>query len=254
MLRRKSILIPGVIALILAIGLVMWSASRNSAPEFLAGLSQNAYDDFVRAGNPMAGFPDELMQDFMRTNHVTLDLLRRGLGKRFEAPAETYSMETFGAIVMPNMALFKRLGQTLKAAGKNAEEEAKFAEAASIYLDLIQFGQKAQAGPVIFCLIGLAVEDMGLRGLQNLESNLNGSERAQVASKLEQLVAERLSFEEILKRERYFGRRNSPTPFHYLISVRMSRPAIQSAHAKYDRQVKAERDFIAKLRSEAKQP
>ena len=252
MLRKKSVLIIGVIVALVLAGLVMWSASRNAAPAFLAGLSQNGYDDFVKAGNSLSILPtaNKVPKDSVHTNPRMLEIFRAGLKKKFEAPAETYRMETMASRVMPNMALLKQLAQAVKAEGENLEDQGRFGEAAWIYVELIEYGQKVQAGPVIFCLVGLALEDMGLKALQGIETKLKDLERAQVVSRLEQLAAERISFEDVIKRERYFGRRNSLTPFHYLIALRMSRPAMDNARAKHDREVKAERDFIAKLKTD----
>jgi len=239
----------------LLVAMVAWSATKKGPPPFLAGLKQNAYDDFIKAGNSLIGtFEDaDDPKAFIRTNQPAFNAFRAGLPRRFEAPVETYDLQTFSALVMPKLALLKRLGQTIKAEGKLAEDSKNYTDAARIYLELIDFGQKIQAGPVIFLLVGLAVEDMGLKSLQSMENRLKEPDRAQIAQRLAKLAADRISFEEVMRRERYFGRRNSPTPFHYLISLRMTRAAIDKARSKYNTVVKSEKQLVEQLK-EANRP
>jgi hypothetical protein len=246
MLRKKWVLvIGGALAVLLLASLITWSTAKRSAPPFLAGLTQNSYDDFVKAGKLLIGtVEDGDLETFVRTNRPALDTVRAGLKKRFEAPAETYDMQAFANLVMPNMSYLKQLGKAIKAEGTLAEDSGKYTEASTIYLDLIECGQKIQAGPLIFLLMGLAVEDMGHKSLQGIEKHLKEPDRQEIATRLSKLAENRIPFEEILARERFFARRNSPTPFHYLFFARMMKAGIDSAERKYDTMVKAEQQLL----------
>jgi hypothetical protein len=257
MLRKKAVLvIAATIGIALVIVLALWSRTRTSAPPFLADVKQNAYDDFVRATKLLIGTTDQAedLGEFLRLNRPALDLLRQGLRQKFEAPAETYDLQTFASLVIPNMGSLKPLAHALKAEGQHAEDAGNYRKAAAIYLELIQFGQKIQAGPTIFVLHGLSAEDLGFKALQKIEPKLESADRIKAAAELERLNKTRISFEEVVKRERYFMRRSSPTPFHYFMGLRMTQSAIDSAAKKYERQVKWELEFAEKLRKGATEP
>src|SRR5262245_47399933 len=124
MLRKKWVLIlGGLLVVLLVASFLGWSATKKGPPPFLKGISQNGYDDFVKAGNLLIGnIEDADSEAFMRTNQPALNAFREGLRQPFEAPAETYDLQTLASLIMPNLAVLKRLGQTIKAEGKLAED------------------------------------------------------------------------------------------------------------------------------------
>src|SRR6187551_1805013 len=96
--RKKWVLvIVGALAVLLLASLIAWSTAKRSAPPFLAGMTQNSYDDFVKATKLLTGNPADAadLESFIRTNQPALDTFRAGLKKRFEAPAETYDLQAF---------------------------------------------------------------------------------------------------------------------------------------------------------------
>lgn len=247
--RRVIVTIAGLLTLLLIVALGQWSQTKRGTPPFLEGITPNAYDEFIRSIQMLQGTPQEgNPAEFVKTNEPALAAFRRGMKQKFEAPIETYNQQTLAATVMPNLAGLKALGLAVKAEGNAAQEEKDFTRAASIYLELMEYGQKIQHGPVIFLLVGLAVENQGFFGLQTLETKLAENEKKEVAARLEQLAAERITFEEVLTRERYFARRASPTPLHYLIGVRQSRAALEKSRSKHETMLRQQQEFIAKLK------
>ena len=114
-----------------------------------------------------------------------------------------------------------------------AEQNGDYASAARSYVDIIRLGQTIQAGPLIFMLVGVSIERIGVEALTELEPNLGGETRSQIAGTLKQLNETRLPFERVEMRERYFIRRGSPTPIHYLLFTRHVRAAMDRGKQKH---------------------
>ena len=250
-MNRRKVIAAVVVCLVLAIGMIVWSGSRKSDPDFALKAKPNAYDDFTKAGKMLMGSPMPAGKDeaFVARNKPALDAFRFGLKKRFEAPLETYDLQTFSNLVLPNMGAFRNLAQAVKAEAEAAVLAGNYPQAASIYLEIIQFGEKIEAGPLVFLLSGLSVEDIGRKGLEGLQAQLSGMDRAAAAEKLKDLQTERITFEQVQKRETYFGRRNSLTPIHYIVGRRLARGAIESARLKYKKALDTQAALIEKLGS-----
>ena len=92
---------------------------------------------------------------------------------------------------------------------------------------------KLKAGPLIFMLIGVSIERIGVEALEQLEPKLVNPARSQIASTLKELNEVRVPFEEVEWRERYLRRRASPTPIHSLIFTRHVRAAIEKGKQKH---------------------
>jgi hypothetical protein len=119
-----------------------------------------------------------------------------------------------------------------------AEQRGKYDEAATVYLDIIRFGQKVETGPIIFMLVGASIEQIGFRGLDQIRDRITSPERSKASAQLKVLNQNRISFEQVMERERYFARRNASTPLHYFVGVFQSRAPIQKAKAKYEKHLR----------------
>ena len=259
MLRKRAALIF-LVALVLFIfgAMLLWTATVKNEPPFLK--NAHGYGQVVAATklltndpypdprvNPGGNPPD--LAGFVSGNRAALNRLREALRLRIEAPAETYDTKTLPT-VFGAAAQITRLAQTMKYEGRLAESEGRHSDAADIYLEVMRFGQKMQAGPMLFLLNGLSIEGLGHQSLKLLESNLKGPDRARVTAELEKLNASRIEFDEIIRRERYFARRNTPTPLHYFFAVYKQRGTIRDVRRKCDNFSKSVQELADKYKAQ----
>lgn len=232
---RKRI-VAGAITLTVFLGIaLLWSAA-STEPLFLRGLEANGYESFVRASKLVERVDTPTNTGefgaYLASNRPAFQAVREGLKLRSELPARFYERHDLG---MDVLASFKALGRGMRIEGQHAEAQSRYSDAANTYLDVIRFGQKVEAGPLIHLLLGLSLEALGLRDLERIEPHLNAAERARVAAELKALHSARLPFEEILDRERYFMRRNSATPFHYFMGLYMTKAPVAKARSKHEK-------------------
>jgi hypothetical protein len=134
-----------------------------------------------------------------------LKLARAGLGRECRVPLD--SSLTNGAHLQ-DLAAFKRLAQTFAAEGKLAQLEERPGDAARSYLDTIRLGHEATRGGVtIHSLVGLAIEAIGLSGLEPLVPKLDAKQCRESAAALEGIEARREPLETIRKQEQQWARR-----------------------------------------------
>jgi len=233
--RKLTVWLVAVMGAIFVVGLVAWAKTKGEVP-FTKGLEKNGYETFFLAGTHLVSDgqtvqPDDYAASVMR-NRKALALVREGLKLRAELPADSYEQRD---LALGKVGGFKGLANAMKVEAQYAELQGKQGEAANSYLDIIRFGQKVEAGLLIHFLVGLSVESIGLRGLEGLEPNLQGAERARVAAELLALRESRLPFREVLERERYYMRRNSATPLHYFVGLYMTKAAIAKAQGKHEK-------------------
>jgi hypothetical protein len=236
MRRRTQLIITVVILAIAALGFLIWSANRGITSPMFRHPEENAYDALIFAEKQLGDFsPDPTsakLAQSVTNNAEALRLMRAALERPFEAPESTYDNQLINA-VLGNVGRFKTLALAARCAGALAEQNGDFPSAARSYLDIIRLGQKIQAGPLIFMLIGVSIERLGVEAMEKLEPNLTGGFRAEIATTLKQLNETRLPFEEVQRREQYLRRRASPTPLHYIIFTRHVRAAMESGKQKH---------------------
>jgi hypothetical protein len=177
--------------------------------------------------------------------------MRAALEKPFEAPEAAYDVQLMNG-PLGNIGQFKTLAMAAKCEGIFAEQNGDWTAAARSYTDIIRLGQKVQAGTLIFMLIGVSIERIGVEALEKLEGNLTGTARGQIAATLKQLNEQRLPFGEVEWRERYLRRRGSPTPLHYVIFTRHVRAAIESGKAKHMQAYQSLESIASKLAQPAR--
>ena len=236
MRRKTQIMITALILAIAALGFLIWNANRGiDTPMFLDAKS-NAYDALMFAEKQLGDFspdPDSgKLAQSVTNNAEALRVMRAALEKPFEAPEATYDNQLINA-VLGNIGRFKTLALAAKCEGILAEQNGDFPSAARAYVDIIRLGQKIEAGPLIFMLIGVSVERIGVEALERIEPKLINPTRGEVAATLKQLNETRLPFGEIERRERYLRRRASPTAIHYIIFTRHVRAAMEKGNDKH---------------------
>jgi hypothetical protein len=236
-MRRKTQLVVTVVILAIgALGFLIWTANRGITSPMFRHPEANAYEALIFAQNQLGSIsPDPTSAEIAESvtnNAKALKLMRAALEKPFEAPEAVYDPRASNAM-LNNVGRFKALALAAKREGMVAEQNGDYAGAARSYMDIIRLGQSIQAGPLIFMLVGVSIERIGVEALTQLEPKLTGDTRSQTAATLKQLNETRLPFEEVEMRERYFRRRASPTPIHYLVFTRHVRAAMESGKQKH---------------------
>jgi hypothetical protein len=215
MLRREPwlIVVLGIFGLIcvLAAGLVGYWRYANQLPVYPSPTVvmpvPNAYADYVAAGRmsqavggatvqavavaprpgrtsaPQTGrsvqgyesnVPLAQVRAVVGRNRPALARLRQGFEKAYRSPPMVSLNQGF-----PEMTTYRELARVLLTEGRLAEREGRPADAVRSYLDCLRLGVDVpRGGPVIHGLVGLAVQSIGLSGMQGVVDQLDGPSAA----------------------------------------------------------------------------
>ncbi len=169
--------------------------------------SPNGYEYFVKAAQMVskeAADPGQLNEAGLRAlvsqNAEALKVARQG----FEYESRVADNNT--PDLMNTLASFKRLGWAFSAEGKLAEMEKRSGEAIRSYLDTVRLGQEfSRGGTIIFRLVGIAVENIGLQALQALAQKVDSGNCKATAVELELLDAKDPPLQETLEQESVYA-------------------------------------------------
>jgi hypothetical protein len=225
------------VAVILAVtGLLIFDAVR-PLPPIPPLPNPNAYDDFVKAGAMVSDNYDSGDENW---NTMKLGELRRLVAKNSDAlqAARTHLQEdcavplefsqNWGSRHLPELANFKRLAQAFVAEGRLAEMENRPGDAAKSYLDAIRLGHKsAHGGVLIDQLVGIAIEAIGMAGLEKLVDQLDAKTCREAAATLETLDAQEQTWKEVMLQENAWSRRTFTS-----LSYRIYRPLLSKMSVK----------------------
>jgi hypothetical protein len=232
--RAKIILL--VLLAIILLPLVLWPFIKPSPLAFLNNKAP-AYQTLRRAANSLGNLnpspsPNDLPA-YVASNAPALKILREAFNQEFGLPEEAHDQSVLTQ-ALGDVGSWKALALALKSEGLAAELSNANAEAIQSYLDLIRYGQKIECGLLIFALVGVSIERMGVDALTAIEPKINPPHRAQIAAELRALNSKRVPFTQIEEGERFILRRSSPTPLHFLILRRSVRPAIEKGKVRYN--------------------
>lgn len=175
--------------------------------------SPNGYDDFVKAGTMLASvtgdytkISGEELKAYVGTNQEPLRLLRLGLTRECKVPTED-SMEYIRGH-MTDLMPIKRVAQLLSAEGRLAEMEERLVDAARIHLENVRYGQvSANGGLIIDKLVGIAVENIGMAGLERVVDKLDVQQAREVIAILEDADARSTPASVHIARDRQWARK-----------------------------------------------
>ena len=175
--------------------------------------SPNGYDDFVKAGyllalstNYFTRMSVEELRSYVGTNQESLRLMRLGLNRECRVPVETTTVYTQEHV--EDASRIKHAAQLLSAEGWLAEMEGRHDLAAKSHLERVRLGlASSMGGLLIDRLVGVAIEDVGLTGLERTAQRLNGLACKEIIQGLEGINASADSAAEYIKRERERNRR-----------------------------------------------
>ena len=179
--------------------------------------SPNGYDDFIKAGQLLTStsgdftkMTTEELKSLISTNQEPLRLVRLGLERECRVPTED-SM-AYCQSHINDLPSVKRVAQLLSAEGRLAEVEERLDEAAKIHMEVMLLGQtSAHGGLVVDKLVGVAVENIGLVGLERIAHRLNAPSCRKAISSLEEIDARADSAAVYIKRDRQWGRKATGT-------------------------------------------
>jgi hypothetical protein len=232
---RKAFLLLACLALFLFGAMGVWFAGKRGTPDFLRTPAP-AYESLLRAsarlGDNSPNPNTNRLASYVESNAEALKTLRAALTQRFEAPAAAYDQRTLDRVLSEFPV--KALALTLRTEGRAAELNGKIVDAARSYVDIIHLGTKVASGPVIFSMIGLGIERLGIEALQELEPRLPSPARNEIAAKLRTINDDRINFTVVEERERHFRQQNSPSPLHFMFFSRQLRQGVESARHKHE--------------------
>lgn len=253
-MRRKSIIL--IVGLVVFVGsaLFLWSRGKASTPKFLTTPAP-AYETLVQASRALGDNRGDQgtneLAEYVEANAPAMKMVREALTQKFEAPMAAYDVATMGNI-MPELGSFKSLALALRNEGVYRETQTNYSQAAETYVDVIRLGSKVESGTIIFALVGIAIERIGIDALERIEHEIQAPVRQQIAAKLREINSQRIPFAGIAERERVVLRRNAPTPIHVLILSRFNRAGISKAESKYEQAWQALDALASKLEQPAK--
>jgi hypothetical protein len=210
-IKGRRLWLMGAFVTALMLAWLVWPESKSASAPPLP--SPNGYDDFMKAGRLLASISfdhtkmlaDEL-RAYVGTNQEPRRLVRLGLERECQVPTEDST--AYIQSHLPALSSVKALAQLLSAEGRLAEAEERYDAAAKIHLEVIHFGQAAaRGGLIIDKLVGVAIENIGLTGLERMFSHLNAESGRATLRALEELDARADSAAEYLRRDREWARK-----------------------------------------------
>ncbi len=226
-----------------ALVLVYWLWPNPPAAPATPLPSPNGYDDFVKAGSLLFSISEDYRQmskedlrSYVTTNQEPLRLVRLGLTRECQAPVD-YSMDYMQRQTHALLSI-KRLSQLLSAEGRLAEAEERFVDAARVHLDNVRFGHlSANGGLMIEKLLGVAVENLGLGGLERIIGKLDTRQVREIIQVLEDIDERVLSASVFIASDRQWARKTVGL-FHWLEEW-MMRKTIAATGQKFTAKVQA---------------
>lgn len=171
--------------------------------------SPNGYDDLLKASESVtqsAGDYFELdrdgLRDWLAANAEPLRLVRAGLARQCVIPMDSTPTN------MNRLGAMKMLAQLLRAEGRLREMDNRPGDAARSYMDAIRFGNEMSRGGILITrLVGIACEAIGCRALAEVVPRVGPEDARIVLQDLEKFDANRVTWEEVRRNEKYYARR-----------------------------------------------
>jgi hypothetical protein len=219
MLKNRATLLAAVSIALMIIALFLWSITRPpTAPDFLANRTQG-YERILDAVSQLpadSNAPNETnIAATVAKNQKAIEAYNRVASEKMEAPPRFYNASTMGTDFM----LFKRFAHALLLKAKLAEQEQRWSDATELALETIRFGQNVERGPLINFLVGISIEGMAIKRLEQLLPNLPETNITKILPELSALNQSRIPFHEVVLRERYFAAKNTTNIFQTLQSA-----------------------------------
>jgi hypothetical protein len=238
--------------------LLFWNAEP--PPPIVPMPIPNGYDDLVKAAGMTStnswnyeAMNEAQLREIVSANAQALSLARAGLSNECRVPIR-FSLP-YPDRHLSELAGLRRLAQAFMAEGRFAEKQGRIGDAARSYLDLIRLGgNSARGGVLIDAMVGVAIENLGLAGLQNMTGRLDAKTCRDSAATLEMLDAQRQTWADILRQEHAWSRQTFPGIKYRLSELVMFsslKKARQKAGEKFQEQVTQTRQLTIDLAARA---
>ena len=199
-------------AFLTAVGLLIWLWPKAPSPFPMKLPTPNGYDDLVKAGNAMrpdTEDPSKVTTAELRAlvpeNEEALRLMQEGLSKECVVPVEP-SVAFMEAHLQEQM-LMKRLARLSTDRGRLSEVEMNYGQAALIHLDTIRLSHHSvRGGLIIDKLVGVAIETMGVQGLERIVERLTAAEARNILRAVEMIDSQSSPASEFIARDRAWAR------------------------------------------------
>ena len=177
----------------------------------------NGYDDLLEAGRAIeksgwvgskldfAEVDEPTLAAVVEANRLAIMRARVGLTKAIQVPV-VYQMDHVTQVLMRDVGSIRGgVGRALNAEGLLAAAQGRVGDAVRNDLDLVQLGDvMSRRVPMIAYLMGIAVENTGLRNLRDLRRNLSADECRQVIARLQETDRDHERAGEVAMREKQF--------------------------------------------------
>lgn len=179
--------------------------------------ANNGYDDFIRAGKmaqaarhksplDMAG-PSEQVETYANYKACVPEaalveaVVQQGLRKPYlMPPVRSYTNPQF-----PSFVLLREIARTLAGKARYEAISGHPEQAIDTLLDSMEMGVTMPRGGILISgLVGVAVEAISIRPLEDLLPQLNAEQLTRVAARLDVIAAKRVAFADIMQEEGNF--------------------------------------------------
>ncbi len=208
---KLRIVLPLALLILLGLGIITLSLGPRVPPAPPVPVP-NGRDDFLAAAQCAVPLPDgwekldsPALRALVVSNAPALALVRTGLTHACLVPpiADGTKMEGH----MKTLSNSKLLANIFAAEHRLALLEQRTNDAAQAALDCLRFGQEnARGGPLIDCLVGVAIRAMGLARLETVLPTLDAASLRQVTASLDRLYTARETFAEVIANENRYVR------------------------------------------------
>jgi hypothetical protein len=170
------------------------------------------------------------LRALVEANSNALQIARAGLGKKIQVPVQ-FSL-AFATNHVLELAGLKLTATAFMAESRLAEIEKRPRDGANSCLDAIRMGIESQRGGLLIdTLVGIAIESMATAQLGHFVDSLDAKSCREIAGALDELDAQKPTWEQIVKQEDYWSQRTF-TGWQYVVSGWFTRKQTTAAEAK----------------------
>jgi hypothetical protein len=195
----------------------------------------------------------EALQKLVDNNSNALQLARSGLQQQCRVPLEF--SQSWASNHLDNLSVLKQLAIAFENEGILASRQNRPTDAAKSYLDIFQLADdSARGGVLIDQLVGTAIEAVAISHLQKIADQLDASSCLETATDLENLDAQRQTWEQVVHQENDWARRTFKGPGFAIARLERQnnlQKSFQKIEKKFNTQIQKSRQLMINLAARA---
>jgi hypothetical protein len=247
-----------VVAVNLALVAVVLMGTASPPPAAMSVPKPNGYDDFVHAEKLLTSKVDdykaltpEKLRDLVTANTAAMALVRTGLGRESVVPLDDLKWKHEEHLAQ--LTDFKLLTLAFSAEAAAAELGHRFDDAATIWLEALQFSHSAaHGGAYIDAAVCWQDENFALTHMLKMTNALDARACTRVAKAIEELDFRAESPEQILTQDKvYTGKLTFHESFRRVIHFKKVKQLKEDFLAKYNAEVKQRRETMVTFAARA---